>query len=250
VGRLLLRRIWLLVGLAAVAGLAAFFTTRGGEVVYERTTVFVLRPSALIQDAQIPDALRGIAQQDSQLIQTVARVIETDRFLRQSFRGVDTDAALVEGIDPRYEIQSGIRPGSDVIEVAVRGPDQDVLDELAANFADDAADWVSNVYRAYTLELLEISASDGPVSTDPTQLVVLAALLGLLIGAGVVAAEHKSRQQRAVAQPQLGLPTAEPVTPTHVRTRLPEAVTPTAREVPAPAVSGQRPGRRQRRSSS
>jgi capsular polysaccharide biosynthesis protein len=216
VGQLLLRRIWLLAALAFIAGITAFALTRGAEVTYERTNVFVLRPSAAISDAQIPDAIRGIAQQDSQLIHTVARVLETDRFARAAFRGVDTDGERVAGVDPQYEITSAIVPGSDVIEVAVRGPDEAVLDDLAANFGDEASDWVASVYRAYSLDLLEIDAPEEPVSTDPTQLIVLAILLGLLIGVGVVVVERKAQ---ATAKTRVPAPSFDPAPPRNVRTR-------------------------------
>lgn len=234
-GQLLLRRIWLLVALAAVAGITVFLTTRGADVVYERTTVFVLRPSALIEDAQIPDAIRGIAQQDSQLIHTISRVIETESFLREAFVGVRTDGERVEGIDPRFEIQSAISPGSDVIEVAVRGPDEAALDLLAENFATRASGWVSEVYRAYSLDLLEISEPPGPVSTDPTQLILLAILLGLLIGVGVVAAEHKTYQRAGDLRLRSELPELhEPVVPKHVRTqRRTEQATSVSRAAPS-----------------
>jgi hypothetical protein len=161
--------------LALLAGSAAFVMTRNAVDTYEREAVFVLRPSDELDDAQIPDAVRGISQQDAQLVQTVSRVIETERFLRLAFvRG----AARLP--DDAYVLTSTITPGSDVI-----------------------SDWVSGVYRAYELELLEVTASDTPVSASPIQSIVLATLLGLLLGIGSVFAELKARERMGLVSAQL-----------------------------------------------
>jgi capsular polysaccharide biosynthesis protein len=191
---LLVRRLWLVVLLGALAGATAYLMTRGGEETYERTTVFVLRPSARVVDQAIPDAVRGIASDDAQLVATVTRVIETERFLERSFEKAFNREPL-EG----YELAASMVPGSDVIEVSVRGPDPVVLDKLAETFATDATNWVRTVYRAYALDLLEIRAPENPVSADPFQVGAFAVLIGLLLGVGVVFAEAKARERTSVA---------------------------------------------------
>ena len=200
---LLVRRLWLVLLLGALAGATAYLMTRGGEETYERTTVFVLRPSARVVDQAIPDAVRGIAADDAQLVATVARVIETDRFLDRAF-----DKALNRGRIEGYTLGATMVPGSNVIEVSVQGPDEVVLDRLAESYATDATNWVRTVYRAYALDLLEIRAPEDPVSADPFQVSAFAVLIGLLLGVGVVFAEAKARERTSVA-PALDL--AEPL---------------------------------------
>ncbi len=190
---LIFRRKWLLLGLALLAGLTAFVLTRNVADTFERKAVFVLRPGADISDAQIPDAVRGISQQDAQLVQTVSRVIETDRFLGEAFlRGVSTPP------DPKYILISTITPGTDVITVVLEGPEPEVLEAVMTAFAEEASQWVSDVYRAYELELLENTAPEESVSAGPLQSIVVAMLLGLLIGIGFVFAESKTRQKVAL----------------------------------------------------
>lgn len=208
---LLVQRLWLVVLLAVLAGVSAWALTRGGTETYEREVVFVLRPSAQVRDVQIPDAVRGIASQDSQLVHTVSRVIETDRFLEQAFDDA-FDREPIEG----YTLSSSLVPGSDLIEVALQGPDEAVLDGLAEAYTDEAPDWVRDVYRAYSLDLLEIRAPDGPVSMDPRQTIAFAALLGLLLGVGVVFAERKARERMAEPPP---VELIEPVEPEPARVR-------------------------------
>jgi capsular polysaccharide biosynthesis protein len=200
---LLVRRLWLVLLLGALAGATAYLMTRGGEETYERTTVFVLRPSARVVDQAIPDAVRGIASDDAQLVATVTRVIETDRFLDGAF-----DRALGRPPIEGYTLAASMVPGSDVIEVSVQGPDLEVLDQVAEAFAIGATNWVRTVYRAYALDLLEIRAPEDPVSADPFQVSAFAVLVGLLLGVGVVFAEAKARERTSVA-PALDL--AEPL---------------------------------------
>jgi capsular polysaccharide biosynthesis protein len=191
---LLVRRLWLVVLLGALAGATAYVMTRGGEKTYERETVFVLRPSARVADQAIPDAVRGIAADDAQLVATVARVIETDRFLNLAF-----DKALNRTPIEGYTLGASMVPGSNVIEVSVQGPDPIVLDKVAEAYAGGATDWVRTVYRAYALDLLEIRAPENAVSADPFQVSAFAVLIGLLLGVGVVFAEAKARERTSVA---------------------------------------------------
>ena len=88
-----------------------------------------------------------------------------------------------------------------MIEVALRGPDERILADVLEAFTDEASDWVSAIYRAYTLELLEIEATEGSVSASPAQSIVLATLLGFLLGLGVVFAESKARERRGLNEP-------------------------------------------------
>lgn len=202
---LMLRRWWLILALALLAGATAFALTRNAVDTYQREATFVLRPGDDLEDAQIPDAVRGISQQDAQLVQTVSRVIQTDRFLREAFlQGASRPP------DSSYVLTSTITPGSDVITVLLHGPDPDVLEKVMNVFAVEAAEWVSGVYRAYELELLEVSAPDAPVSAGPIQSIVLASLLGLLLGIGFVFAESKARERQRLTAASGGIGPADP----------------------------------------
>jgi capsular polysaccharide biosynthesis protein len=194
--RLVFRRIWLIALLVVLAQVATWFVTRNDPEVYEETAAFVIRPSTAIEAKQIPDALRGISAQDGELPQTVARVLESEEFFRQAFR-----EGLGTPVDPRYSLNSSTRPGSHVIEVAIRGPDPASLGLLASAFSTAATTWVSEVYRAYALDVLEVEGSDGPVSPSRAQLMGLATVLGALVGLGLVLLEYQSQERRSSREP-------------------------------------------------
>jgi hypothetical protein len=188
-----LLRIALVALAGIVAGSAAWLAVRGQPEEYERTLTFLLRPGASLSDAQIPDAVRGLSQQDAQLVNTIGGALGTDRFLRSSLAAVGVEAA--EG----YSARSSVVPGSDIVEVHLRGSDPDDLAEIGQSYRRLATDWVSSVYRAYSLDFLEEEASPGPVAPRTAQVVSLATLLGLLLAVGVVFAERKARQRLAAS---------------------------------------------------
>lgn len=192
--------------LVALAGLvaagAAWLVVRGQPEVYERTLTFVLLPGTTLNDAQIPDAVRGLSQQDAQLVNTIGAAIGSDRFLSDALRRADV-------VDPAaYGARSSRRPGSDIVELRLRGPDPELLAEVAERHRSLATRWVGNVYRAYRLEFLQEDASTGPVEPRVAETVALALLLGLFLGGAAVFVESKARQRpqthrvRAVTLPR------------------------------------------------
>jgi hypothetical protein len=202
--RFLLLRLPLLLLAGLAAGTAAWWLVQDQAPVYEQTLTFVLRPSASITDAQIPDAVRGLSQQDAQLVNTIGGAIGSQRFLVDAL-----DAARVDDRDA-YSARSSVRPGSDIVELHLQGPDPEGLESVADRYETRASRWVDDVYRAYTLEFLEADASSGPVAPRTEQLVSLAALLGALLAGGVILAEWKARRRFAPAeQPRRPEPTQD-----------------------------------------
>jgi hypothetical protein len=189
---LILRRLWVVALLALVAGLTAWLTTRGQEKLYDRTLSFVVRPGQALTDSQVPDATRGLAQENGRIANTIGGVLGSDRFLR-----VASEEAELEGVDGSYSIGATIRPGRDIIDVALRGPDREVLGPLARAYSRVSEEWVGEVYRgAYELEFLNEEPSNGPVAPQTGQSVSLAILLGALLGFGIVFLEARVRQMR------------------------------------------------------
>jgi hypothetical protein len=188
---LFLRRFWLIAVIVALGSLTAWLAVRDDPKIYERTLVFVLRPSPALDDSQVPDAVRGLAQEEAQLLHTVSRVAESDRLLHLASKRGFARSSL--GDD--YTLKSVVTPGSDVIEVRLRGPEPTVLNRLGAALAVTASRWVARVYGAYRLEFLEAEVSSGPVLPETGQTVLLAALLAALVAVGAVFTEAKLREK-------------------------------------------------------
>ena len=193
------RRAWLLVLLAAAAGTLTWFLVRDDPKTYERTLSFVILPSERLDVGQIPDALRSLDQQNSQISGTIAAAVGSKAFLRAAAR-----RALERPVARGYEIDAGVRPGSDALSVRLRGPQPGVLAAIAPVLSRRTIRWVEANMRSYRLQRLDNAASDGPVSPKTFQLVAVAAFLAAALAFGVayfegVARARSSRGQETVA---------------------------------------------------
>jgi capsular polysaccharide biosynthesis protein len=183
------RRVWIVALLGVAAGLTAWFLAGRQQSVYEQTSSFVLRPGAVLTDAQVPDATRGLSQDSGQVGNTITGVLASNTFLNTASK-----VALGRPAEDAYSVSSSIRPGSDIIDVTFRGPSPDVLNRISDRYTIIARNWAADTYRAYALEFLGSNASSAPVSPKPLRAAALAALLGLLLGAGAIVAEHRARR--------------------------------------------------------
>lgn len=203
-------RIIIRSALVALAGLlaasAGWLVVRDQAEVYERTLTFVLLPGTNLSDAQIPDAVRGLSQQDAQLVNTIGGAIGSDLFLQPALRRAGATALSA------YSARSFRRPGSDIVELRLRGPDPQLLEAVAERHRTLATSWVGSVYRAYRLEFLEEDVAPGPVEPRVGETVALAFLLGIFLGGAAVFVEWKARQQlrvRPAAPREVAAPAAE-----------------------------------------
>src|SRR5262245_44228913 len=67
----LLRRAWLVVLMATLAGVTAWLTVSGQNDVYEAKVTSVLRPAPSLDAAEVPDAVRNLSSDSGQLRTTV-----------------------------------------------------------------------------------------------------------------------------------------------------------------------------------
>jgi hypothetical protein len=199
----------LVVASLAVLGAAiAWLMVRDEPKMHARQMAFVIRPGPDLDASQVPDAVRGISQVSSELVFTIARVIETEPFRRPP------GGALGRG----YAIDASVPPATNVVHVRVHGPDADVLRRFEAGYATIAADWVERAYPAYRLEFLEGRVAPDPAQRSAVERIGLAGLLGLLVGLLVLFANAKLARReppvgdrRAHAPPEPG--TGRPLAP-------------------------------------
>jgi hypothetical protein len=172
----------LLVASLAVLGAAiAWLMVRDEPQMHARQMAFVIRPGPDIDASQVPDAVRGISQVSSELVFTIARVIETEPFRHPP------GSALGRG----YAIEASVPPATNVVHIRVNGPDADVLRRFEPGYATLAADWVERAYPAYRLEFLEGKVAPDPAQRSGLERIALAGLLGLLAGLLVLFADAR-----------------------------------------------------------
>jgi|1186.fasta_scaffold26823_3 hypothetical protein len=178
-----LRRRWWVVTAAALLALGgAGLALAGRSDRYERTIHFVLRPDASVSVRDLPNALEAL-KSDGPLVQSVTGALSSKEMLRRAETATHVPPA------PGYTITSDARPGSTLIDSTVAGPQAPVVDRLGDGFALVASDYVAGSYAAYTLDRLGSDPGGEGTGLQPTQLVVLALLLGGALGVGAVLAE-------------------------------------------------------------
>ena len=180
--------------LAVVAAAIAWVMVRDEPRNHARQLAFVIKPSPDLDASQVPDAVRGISQVSSELVFTIARVIETEPFRRPP------GTALGSG----YAIDASVPPATNVVHVRVQGPDADVLRRFEPGYAELAARWVRRTYPAYRLEFLEGKVAPDPTRRSVLERIGLAGMLGLLFGLLVVFADRKPAWREAPAGDEHG----------------------------------------------
>ena len=206
------QRWWVVAAAVALALLGAALTLDNSSDRHERTVHLVLRPDSSVSSRDLPGALE-VLKSDGALVQTVLGALSSDEMLRRAA------AAAGVRLAPGYAVTSSARPGSALIDSTVAGPDAAVVDRLAAGFARVAADYVATSYSAYALEPLGMDPGGQDTRLSPTQVVMLAVLLGGALGVGVVLLELRlDSRPRPVPAPHEAAPGAEP-TGTEVRAR-------------------------------
>jgi hypothetical protein len=188
-----MRRFLAVVGLAALAGLAALIVVSSGSTTYEQESSFAIRPSDTVAPAAVPDVVGTLSDPDSAVTESIVDILGSARLQASSARaaGVPPDAVAASGAE--YSWLATRRPGSTIVDLKVSGPDPAKVTAMQAAAARDAADLVESNYSVYRLESLNASASANQVGSKTAQTVGLAVVLGALLGIGLLFAERKLR---------------------------------------------------------
>jgi hypothetical protein len=190
-------RVVAVVGLAAVAGLAAFISASNDPKTFERESSFAVRPSSTVPPAAINDVLGTLAQPDSAITETIVNMFGSPRLRSFAARSAGVPASSVGGNGSEYGWSATRRTGSTIIDMRLTGPDDDNLRAMQTAAGPEAAHLVEQSYPPYRLETL--SAPSPPVQVGPktTRTVGLALLLGALLGITLVLAERRLRSTLA-----------------------------------------------------
>ena len=242
--RYVVHRWRVVAALAAVAVLGAALALAGQADEHERTVHFVLRPDVSVSNDDLPGALDAL-ESDGPLVQSVIGVVGGDEMLRRAA----ADADVPYRAD--FKIESTGRPGSALIDSTLTASSEEVLDPLAAAYAQAASDYVGSSYSAYVLARLSIDSGGNGTGPSTLQILIIAALAGALLGAALVAAEPWLRRvvQAPAAEVQHARRPWTPATgdgrpPARPRARVVESLdvrAPEPRDVRPPAARDVRP---------
>ena len=192
-------RVLVVISLASFAGLAAWVATVGKTALYERTVSFVV----------VPDRKFGNSPPPSNVDLTLAGGIGSKAMLSQTLRELGYNPSTAKN----YSLQAFVRPGSDILDARLRGPDAHFLSSLASAYVRLSRRWATDHYEAYDLNFLETVPTLGQVSPHPKRTIGLGVVLGGLLGLLVLYAESQlaSRRRSGLRRQLLEVPEEEPV---------------------------------------
>jgi len=179
---MLLRSWWIVVLTALSATIIAlglvYFTTP----IYRASAQLVVSPNLEAyddeDDAKIVSSL--VALDKRSIVGTYAEVLNSGRIYK------DTVAAM--GISPdilgSYSHVTVVLPDANILELAVEGPDPELVTLLANSISQNAIDYVSELYSVYDINFLDTASQPSiPIRPQPVRDVGLAFVLGILLGA-------------------------------------------------------------------
>jgi hypothetical protein len=199
-------RILAVVGLAAIAGIAAFISVNNNPKTFQRESSFAVRPSPTVAPEAVNDVLGTLAQPDSAITETIVNMLGSPRLRSFAAQSAGIPASSVGGNGAQYGWSATRRTGSTIIDMRLTGPDDGKLRAMEAAAGPEAARLVEESYTPYRLETL--SAPSPPVQVGPkiTRAVGLAVLLGALLGITLVLAERRLRSTVAERDGPSGAP--------------------------------------------
>jgi hypothetical protein len=190
-------RVLAVVGLAAVAGIAAFISVSNDPKTYERDASFAVRPSPTVPPAAVNDVLGTLAQPDSAITETIVNIFGSPRLRTFAARSAGIAPSSVGGSGAEYAWSATRRTGSTIIDMRLTGPDDDTLRAMQTAAGPEAARLVEQSYPPYRLETLSAPSPPTQVGPKITRTVGLALLLGALLGIILVLVERRLRSSLA-----------------------------------------------------
>jgi hypothetical protein len=181
------------VGLAALAGLAALVALSDEPKTYQRESSFAIRPSETVPPEALPDVVGTLAEPDSAVTETIVDILGSARLHESAAEAVGLPPDSVAESGAEYSWTASRRPGSAIVDIRFTGPSDAKLLALQAAAPEEAASLVVGSFGLYRLETLSAPTSPEEVSPKIWQTVVLANLLGALVGVALVLAERKLR---------------------------------------------------------
>ena len=170
-----MRRHRLLIAALSVAfALAAVVLAAMQRPSYEATSRVVLGPAADIVEPN--DRIQvGQVLNHPVMAANLSEIITSDRVIADAQRDVGVDDEQIEEVD----VSAVIAPESNVIEVVVAGPDEDLVVDLIEPMTAQGVVLFEEIYPVFRAEVIDL-APTADVSEPPG--VIVAALIGLIVG--------------------------------------------------------------------
>jgi hypothetical protein len=189
-----LKRRWWVVALqaalaAAVVAVVAAATTKTS---YSYTAEFVMHPAPSTPTGEVANLSQQL-DASGPVVQTVLRVISTPGMVARA-----AQQARVGDTVP-YSLSASVSPGTTVFDATITGPDAQTVQKLGDGLEHVAPQYVAANYHGYSFDLLGNNLGKQHGFPPRTDIVLLALLLGAVVGVGEVFAEFTYRRRSVLA---------------------------------------------------
>ncbi|NJN93569.1 MAG: diguanylate cyclase [Anaerolineales bacterium] len=176
----LVKKWWIVLPAFLITLTASLVMVYTQTPLYSTTTTYVVAPSSAFGDLKsFANGLDMLGRRDE--IATTFTEIAMSRSIKQ--QAMDS-ISLESGRN--YAVSGKLRAGTNVIEFTVQGPDPVITRDLVNAIGATTEEYVQGSYEVFVLRPLdEATTPSSPVSPNKTLSLTLAAILGLVLGAGL-----------------------------------------------------------------
>ncbi len=179
----MLKRGWWIVAITALSALViALAASLMTEPVYRTSAEYIVSPNVALIDER--DLFRSLDTLDRRsIILTYAEVFSSERI----FDAAAASAQFAEMNLKGYRVTAVVLPETNVLKVAIEGPDPEIAASLLNAVGQQAVTFIRGLYQIYDINLLDVAeAPSRPTSPGPLKDAGVALVLGLFVG-GVLA---------------------------------------------------------------
>ena len=193
----IVKRGWWIILLTAVAAVvASLIYSSLSPRVYRTTARYIVSPQEIILSNQT-DYFRSLDTLDRRsIITTYAEVFGSSRIFGEAVAALGEPAETLEN----YGVTAVSLPEASVIQVAVEGQDPTMVMQLANAIGERSTEYIQGLYFMYAITLLDPpSVPQAPISPTPLRDALVAAILGLAVGAVLAIVYVSFVDKRAIA---------------------------------------------------
>jgi polysaccharide biosynthesis transport protein len=181
--RLLLKKWWIV--------LAAVFITVGSTVgftlmqtpIYSTSTIYVVSPSLdLLEGSNFVGGLSVLGGQPT-ITNTYATIVTSDAIRQSAIRELGLNTIQASNLS----VVSRVKSGTNLIEITVEGSDPLIVQAFANRVGQSTEEYVNTLYEVYNMKVLDSArAPESPIWPNMTLNVIVALILGVVLGGGLV----------------------------------------------------------------
>ena len=178
--RLLQKRWWIVLSFLIIALAATAYFTLNVKPMYRAEATYIVRIITSDEERNVISAINTLTSR-TEIAATYAGVANSSL--------IKNKAADALGISDQnnLKVASQVQSGTNIVEISVEGNDPALVKDYSNAIGVQTVTYVESLYETYRLELLdEAVLPRSPVSPNMVQNLTLGAILGVLLGMGLI----------------------------------------------------------------